>query len=66
VAYTAEVSIEEMQSNGKTILLTEGPSDASILESSLELLYPHLAELLLLHGVDAMRVGGGAGNLATL
>jgi hypothetical protein len=66
VAYTAEVSIEEMQSMAKTILLTEGPSDASILESSLELLYPHLADYYSFMEFDAMRVGGGAGNLANL
>lgn len=66
VGYTSDISIEEMQSMAKVILLTEGSSDARILQSSLELLYPHLADYYSFMEFDAMRVGGGSGNLANL
>ena len=66
VGYTSDISIEEMQSMAKVILLTEGSSDARILQSSLELLYPHLADYYSFMEFDAMRVGGGSGSLANL
>ena len=66
VGYSSDVSIEEMQSLSKVILLTEGSSDARILRSSLELLYPHLADYYSFMEFDAMRVSGGSGNLANL
>ena len=66
VGYTTDISVEEMQSMAKVILLTEGSSDAAILRASLDLLYPHLADYYSFMEFDAMRVGGGAGNLANL
>lgn len=66
VEYTTDVSIEEIQSMAKMILLTEGSSDATILQSSLQLLYPHLADYYSFMEFDAVRAGGGAGNLANL
>ncbi len=66
VAATTEISIEEMQSVAKIIVLTEGRSDASILQESLHLLYPHLSDYYSFMNFEGMRVGGGAGILANL
>jgi len=65
-AWGAGVSVEEMQSAAKVIVLTEGASDAAILDADLKLLYPHLADYYSFVDFNAMRVGGGAGNLANL
>lgn len=64
VGYTTDISIEEMQSVAKVILLTEGSSDARLLQSSLELLYPHLSGYYSFMQFDEMSVPGGAGHLA--
>lgn len=66
VGYTTDISTEEMQSMAKVIVLTEGSSDAIMLQASIRLLYPHLADYYSFMEFDAMRVGGGAGNLAHL
>jgi hypothetical protein len=63
---TCSVFAEEYQSSAKIILLTEGKSDTAILSAALDLLYPHLAGYYSFMEFDALRVGGGAGNLANL
>ena len=50
----------------RVIVLTEGNTDRRILERSLRLLYPHLAEYFHFFDFTGRRVGGGAGELANL
>ena len=50
----------------RVIVLTEGDTDRRILERSLRLLYPHLAEYFHFFDFTGRRVGGGAGELANL
>lgn len=57
---------DDYQSSAKTILLTEGKTDSAILSAALDLLFPHLCEYYSFMEFDALRVGGGAGNLANL
>jgi HEPN/Toprim N-terminal domain 1 len=57
---------DEYQSSAKIILLTEGKTDSAILSAALELLFPHLARYYSFMEFDALRVGGGAGNLVNL
>lgn len=66
VAYALGLSVEDLQSTAKIIILTEGRSDAQILSTSLDLLHPHLADYYSFLDFDAMRLTGGAGNLANL
>jgi hypothetical protein len=58
------LSAEQYHAGAKIIVLTEGRSDSRILEESLVLLYPHLADYYSFMDFDVARVGGGAGNLA--
>lgn len=46
------------------MILTEGRSDASLLNDALHLLYPHLADYFSF--MDFAEYGGGAGQLANL
>ena len=48
------------------IVLTEGDTDRRILERSLALLYPHLADYFRFFDHSTTRSGGGAGQLANL
>lgn len=50
----------------KILILTEGRSDTRILERSLEVLYPHLADMYSFLDHEAFQLGGGTGNLANL
>jgi hypothetical protein len=47
----------------KIIVLTEGSSDAIILKSAIELLYPHLKDLYYFMDFHISNVAGSAGNL---
>lgn len=58
--------LEYVASYGKTIILTEGKFDTFVLSESLNLLYPHLADYFSFMDFDGSKVGGGAGNLATM
>ena len=49
--------------NTKVIVLTEGVTDRRVLEASLELLYPHLAEYYAFMDFDGANAPGGAGQL---
>lgn len=51
---------------GTTVVLTEGRTDAWILEESMQLLYPHLAARFSFMDFSEFRVPGGAGPLANL
>ncbi len=50
----------------RVIVLTEGDTDREILERSLRLLYPHLAEYFHFFDFTGRKVPGGAGELANL
>ena len=49
--------------NTKVIVLTEGVTDRRVLEASLKLLYPHLAEYYAFMDFDGANAPGGAGQL---
>jgi hypothetical protein len=66
VEYGLSLSAENYHSKAKIILLTEGQSDSWILQESLNLLYPHLADYYSFMEFDLARVGGGTGNLSNL
>ena len=57
---------EDFLLSQRVIVLTEGDTDRRILERSLRLLYPHLAEYFHFFDFTGRRVGGGAGELANL
>ena len=50
----------------RVIVLTEGDTDREVLERSLRLLYPHLAEYFHFFDFTGRKVGGGVGELANL
>lgn len=60
------LSLSDPNSNGKTILITEGRSDAWIISEALKLLYPHLADEFTFMDFEGARVSGGAGTLANI
>jgi hypothetical protein len=66
VADTISAYSEEFSTAGKIVILTEGRSDTRFLSSSLELLYPHLADYYSFMDFEEGRVPGGAGNLLNL
>jgi hypothetical protein len=55
--------VEDFAVNHKTIVLTEGKSDKSILEGSLKLLYPHLVQYYSFMDFDTAKAPGGASEL---
>ena len=50
----------------KVIVVTEGDTDREVLERSLRLLYPHLADYFHFFNFSIRKLGGGAGELANL
>ena len=52
--------------NSKQIILTEGSTDASILQRALDLLYPHLSDYYSFLDFESTRSPGGAGHLVSL
>jgi HEPN/Toprim N-terminal domain 1 len=56
----------QYNSLAKTIILTEGRTDSWILNDSLQILYPHLANYYSFLEFDNSRVGGGVGNLSNI
>ena len=50
----------------RVIVLTEGDTDRGILERSLRLLYPHLADYFHFFDFTGRKFGGGVGELANL
>ena len=57
---------EDFLLSHRVIVLTEGDTDRRLLERSLRLLYPHLAEYFHFFDFTGARVGGGVGELAKL
>ena len=55
--------IGEYPRHGKIIILTEGKMDRRILEDSLRLLYPHLADYFSFMDFETSKAEGGAGAL---
>jgi hypothetical protein len=52
--------------NSPRIVLTEGSTDAVILQESLALLYPHLSDYYAFFDFESSRSRGGAGHLVSL
>ena len=50
----------------KTIILTEGNTDAWAISESLQLLYPHLSDYFTFMDFEGAHIGGGAGSLANI
>ena len=65
-SFLGNLSLDGSPSTGKTIIITEGRSDASIIAESLKPLYPHLADQFTFMDFEGARVGGGAGSLANI
>jgi HEPN/Toprim N-terminal domain 1 len=59
-------SAAEYDPTAKIVVLTEGKTDAWILQQSLEVLHPALMQYYSFLQFEDMRVSGGAGNLANL
>jgi hypothetical protein len=64
VAENARVELaSDYPLNTKVIVLTEGVTDRRVLEASLRLLYPHLADYYSFMDFDGANAPGGAGHL---
>ena len=66
VEYGQNVSAEEYRNRAKTVVLTEGQTDAWILEESLRVLFPHLVDCYSILDFSTAAYGGGVGNLANV
>ena len=66
VSHGLDIAISNYSSKAKTIVLTEGKTDAWILSESLKLLYPHLDDYFSFLDFDSSGFGGGVGNLANV
>lgn len=66
VEYGLDMSASEYSSKSKTIVLTEGKTDAWILNETLDLLYPHLMGYFSFLDFESTGYGGGVGNLANV
>jgi len=66
-SYARRDLVEDFAVDHKTVVLTEGKSDKWVLEGSLRLLYPHLADYYSFMNFKGVRAPGGASVLvATL
>lgn len=66
VAYGLSVTAAEYSTTAKTIVLTEGKTDAWILSESFKVLYPHLQDYFSFLDFENTGYGGGVGNLANV
>lgn len=66
VQYGLDISASEYSSNSRTIVLTEGRTDAWILSETCSLLYPHLRDYFSFLDFERTEFGGGVGNLANI
>lgn len=66
VEYGLDISASEYSSKSKTIVLTEGKTDAWILSETFTLLYPHLKDYFSFLDFESTGYGGGVGNLANV
>lgn len=62
--WAARMLASDYQLAQKIVVLTEGSIDRWVISSSIDLLYPHLAEFFAFLDFDGMKVPGGAGFLA--
>ena len=61
-----EMYIQAEDSELPSVVVTEGDTDREVLERSLRLLYPHLADYFHFFDFSLRKLGGGAGELANL
>lgn len=66
IKYGLDISASEYSSKSKTIVLTEGKTDAWILSKTFNLLYPHLKEYFSFLDFESTGFGGGVGNLVNV
>jgi len=66
VDYGIGISASEYSSKSKIIVLTEGKTDAWILDESLSLLFPHLKDYFSFLDFENTGFGGGVGNLVNV
>ena len=66
IEHGLDISASEYSSKAKTIVLTEGKTDAWILSETFSLLYPHLTDYFSILDFDSTGFGGGVGNLANV
>lgn len=66
VEYGLDISASEYSSKSKTIVLTEGKTDAWVLSETLDILYPHLKDYFSFLDFENTGFGGGVGNLANV
>jgi hypothetical protein len=66
VQYGIDISAVEYSSKAKTVVLTEGKTDAWILRESLRVLYPHLEDYFSFLDFESTGFGGGVGNLTNV
>ena len=66
VEYGLDISAAEYSSKARTVVLTEGKTDAWILRESLQILYPHLQDYFSFLDFESTGFGGGVGNLANV
>jgi hypothetical protein len=66
VEFGIRSSASEYIVNSKTIVLTEGKTDAWILEEALSFLYPHLKDYFSFLDFENSGFGGGVGNLVNV
>lgn len=64
VAHADWLMTEDVARTRRVVILTEGTTDKWMIERSLELLFPHLADYYRFMDFEGARVGGGAGALA--
>lgn len=64
VRYAEELLRSDAATAQRVIVLTEGSTDKSVLEASLSLLAPHLADYFTFMDFDGAKVPGGSGALA--
>ena len=64
VSYADELLSTDFINTRRVIVLTEGRTDKWVIERSLNVLYPHLAEYFHFYDFNGAKKGGGAGELA--
>jgi len=66
VQYGIDAMAADYSTKAKTVVLTEGKTDAWILRESLTLLYPHLQDYFSFLDFESSGFGGGVGNLTNV
>ena len=66
IEFCTAFSSSEYRDKSKTIVLTEGKTDAWILEMTLDYLYPHLKDYFSFLDFESTGFGGGVGNLVNV